>query len=345
MDPPPVCTDISATVTDGSSVQVQLACTGQTAYVEPSAPAHGTLSNFSATAGTITYTPAAAYLGADSFTFTASNAVGASYPATATITVNPALPPVDTTPPAISGQAKAGQRLSCATGSWKNSPIKYVYQWDRDGTPIQAATGSTYVVQKLDDGTTLTCTVTASNSAGAGSPATSKGFNVSVPVVKKCPAGTGSLSGSTLGLIRLGMTRDQVRHEYTHSSTRGSKYKDFFCLTPFGVRVGYASPKLLGELPKRERGKYAGRVIWASTDNARYAVAGIRAGATLTAAEKALPHGYLFRVGLNDWYIAPVRGASAVLKVRQGIVEEVGIAVKQLTGSHKADRELMTSFD
>jgi hypothetical protein len=80
-----------------------------------------------------------------------------------------------------------------------------------------------------------------------------------------------------------------------------------------------------------------------SSDKPRYAVDGIRAGATLTAAEQALKHGYLFRVGLNYWYIAPVRGASAVLKVRHGLVEEVWIAVKQLTGSHKADRELMTS--
>ena len=119
VSPAPVCADVSATVTDGGSVQVQLACTGETAYVEPSAPAHGTLSNFDPSTGTITYTPAAGYLGADSFTFTASNAVGASFPATATITVNPEQPPVDTTPPAISGQAKAGQRLPCGTGAWK----------------------------------------------------------------------------------------------------------------------------------------------------------------------------------------------------------------------------------
>ena len=113
MNPPPACTDVSATVTDGSSLQVQLVCTGQTAYVEPSTPAHGTLSNFDPAAGTVTYTPAAAYSGADSFTFTASNAVGASFPATATVTVNPEPAPVDSSPPAISGQAKAGQRLPC----------------------------------------------------------------------------------------------------------------------------------------------------------------------------------------------------------------------------------------
>jgi hypothetical protein len=34
-----------------------------------------------------------------------------------------------------------------------------------------------------------------------------------------------------------------------------------------------------------------------------------------------------------------------VLKVRNEIVDEVGIADKALTGSHKADRTLMTSFD
>jgi len=60
---------------------------------------------------------------------------------------------------------------------------------------------------------------------------------------------------------------------------------------------------------------------------------------------QALPHGDLFRVGLNYWYLAPAGGATAVLKERHGLVEEAGIAVKQLTGSRKADRELMTSFD
>jgi hypothetical protein len=74
-------------------------------------------------------------------------------------------------------------------------------------------------------------------------------------------------------------------------------------------------------------------------------VHGIRAGATLTDAETSLPNGYLFRVGLNYWYLAPAGGATAVLKVRQGLVEEIGIADKSLTGSHTADRKLMTSFD
>jgi hypothetical protein len=114
-------------------------------------------------------------------------------------------------------------------------------------------------------------------------------------------AATGTLSGTTLGLVRLGMTRGQARHVYTRSSTRGF--------------------------------------------TARYAVGGIRAGATLAAADQRLPHGYLFRVGLNYWYLAPTAGATAVLKVRHNLVEEIGIADERLTRTHNADRELMTSFD
>jgi hypothetical protein len=261
------------------------------------------------------------------------------------LTVAAVTKPVNTGAPSISGTGKAGTALSCAHGVWSGPPSGYTYAWARDGTLIQGATGSSYTVQKLDQGTAVTCTVTASNVLGKGPAATSKGFTVPVPPVPRCPPATGSLSGSKLGLIHLGMTKQQARHAYTHSSTRGQQYKDFFCLTPYGVRVGYASPKLLRGLPVRERGRYKGRVVWASTDNARYAVGGIRAGATLAAAEKALPHGYYFRVGANYWYLAPAQGATAVLKVRHNVVEEVGIAVKQLTGSHKADRELMTSFD
>jgi hypothetical protein len=186
--------------------------------------------------------------------------------------------------------------------------------------------------------------VTATNQSGSAQ-ATSNGVQVPVPFVLGCPAATGSVSGTTVGLAKLGMTRRQARHAFTHSSNRGFKFKDFFCLTPFGERVGYASPKLLKTLPRRERRKLAGRVVWISTDNARYADNGIRAGATLSAAEKALPHGDFFRVGKNFWYLAPAGTATAVLKVRHSIVEEIGIADKRLTRSHRDNRILMTSFE
>jgi hypothetical protein len=50
------------------------------------------------------------------------------------------------------------------------------------------------------------------------------------------------------------------------------------------------------------------------------------------------------RIGLNDWYLAPFGNARAVLKVRHGVVEEIGIAVKALTANHKIASRFLNSF-
>ncbi len=252
--------------------------------------------------------------------------------------------PVNTGLPVISGTAKAGKSLSCSKGSWTQTPTSFAYGWGLSGTPIQGASKSTYTVQKIDEGLTLTCNVTASNSIGKSSPATSKGVKVPVPHVQKCPGATGKLDGTTLGLVKLGMTRKQARSKYKHSSDRGKKYEDFFCLTPIGVRVGYASPKLLDTLPKAKRGKFKNRVIWASTSSAFYTLKGVRAGATIKAASRKLKTGKPFHIGKNIWYLASNGSSTAVLKVRQGIVEEIGIGDKALTTGHKAQRNFLNSF-
>jgi hypothetical protein len=202
------------------------------------------------------------------------------------------------------------------------------------------ATSSTYTVATLDEGTTLTCTVTAANTAGIASM-TSAGVNVPVPYVPRCPAASGSLSGSRLGSVRLGMTRAQAHHAYRHSSDRGEPYEDFFCLTPIGIRVGYASPKLVHAVPASPRG----RVVWASTSNPRYAIHGVRPGALLKAASRQLRLGQVLRIGLNDWYLAPDGSVTAVLKVRRGVVEEIGIAERALTSTRKQQSAFMRSFE
>jgi 6-phosphogluconolactonase (cycloisomerase 2 family) len=257
----------------------------------------------------------------------------------------PTGPPVETTAPTISGTADAHHTLTCSTGTWSNDPTRFAYQWYRDGTPIQGATASTYVVKTGDEQLTLTCSVTASNVDGAGSSATSaKTAGVAVPHVAKCPSATGTLAGITLGLVRLGMTRVQARHAYTRSSNRGKRYQDFFCLTPIGVRVGYASAKLLATVPKRERKSLAGRVIWASTASAYYAANGIRVGATVGAAGKALKLTGPIKIGANDWYVSRERSSTIVLKVRSGLIQEVGIGDRALTVGAKAQRNFLESF-
>jgi hypothetical protein len=251
--------------------------------------------------------------------------------------------PVVVIPPVIAGKAGVGVTLICAPGAWMNDPTAYTYQWNRDGSPLAGATGPTYVVTALDEGSFLTCTVTAKNAGGTGQ-STSAAIAVPIPAVPGCPRATGTLSGRTIGLIHLGMTREQARLAYRRHSNRGRRYEDFFCLTPIGIRVGYASPKLLRHLSSQEQAKVQGTVVWSSTSNPYYALDGIRAGDSITAARARLHTTAEFHVGRNTWYLARKRTLTAVLKVRNGKVQEVGIAVNALTATHQLESILMHSF-
>jgi hypothetical protein len=116
----------------------------------------------------------------------------------------PPLAPTNTEAPKISGTPAAGQTLRCSTGIWTNSPTKYEYEWSLDGTPIGGATDDEYEVPAGDEGHTLTCTVTASNAGGPGTPVTSEGttvivppVNITAPTVSGIPATGETLTCST----------------------------------------------------------------------------------------------------------------------------------------------------
>ena len=91
----------------------------------------------------------------------------------------PPSPPLDISPPSISGSAVQGQTLTEAHGSWSNSPTGYALQWQRCDSggsacsAISGATGQTYTLTAADVGSTIRVQETASNAAGAGVPATS----------------------------------------------------------------------------------------------------------------------------------------------------------------------------
>jgi hypothetical protein len=89
---PPTCSNVSATTSAGTAVSIQLTCTDSAgrvlSYAIAGPPAHGATSAFNSATGALTYTPAAGFSGADTFTFNATAGGQSSNTATVTITVN-----------------------------------------------------------------------------------------------------------------------------------------------------------------------------------------------------------------------------------------------------------------
>jgi hypothetical protein len=177
--------------------------------------------------------------------------------------------------------------------------------------------------------------------AGAAGPAP---VGSAAPVVNGCPAATGKVTGTTLGLLKLGETRAQARNVYASSTFRKTKYQDFFCLTPIGIRVGYWSPALLKTVPAHQRKRLTGRAVWASTTNSFYAIHGIRVGTLIARARKALKLTGPIRGGHNTWYLAHNQASTAVFKTQGRTITEIGIANKTLSTSHKRRVALLKSF-
>jgi len=164
------------------------------------------------------------------------------------------------------------------------------------------------------------------------------------PTALGCPTAAGRLGASQLGPLKLGMTRRAARAAFASPKTHGRRYMDFFCIRGGGIRVGYASPKLLRKLRTSRRRRFAGRLILALTNNPRYSVNGIRPRTRLSIARDRLRLTLPFVVGANTWYLAPNGPGRVILKVRHGIVVEIGIASAGLTRHRRSTHRFLTSF-
>jgi len=73
-----------------------------------------------------------------------------------------------------------GRTLTVQPGKWSVRDASFAYQWNRDGVPIEGATGERYVVTVEDAGAELTVTVTASAEGYADGTATTAGKSVAL---------------------------------------------------------------------------------------------------------------------------------------------------------------------
>ena len=93
--------------------------------------------------------------------------------------IGTALTPVVSVAPSITGAAQQGQTLTAAPGTWSDAAASPAYQWQKcdaagaNCADVPGQTGSTYVVQPTDVGTTLRVNVTATNRFGTSTPAAS----------------------------------------------------------------------------------------------------------------------------------------------------------------------------
>lgn len=105
--------------------------------------------------------------------------------------------------PSISGQVEVGATLSVTQGTYVgDAPMTITRNWQRNGANIAGATGTTYVVQTDDLGTSITCLETISNPLGTVT-ASSNVLRVSglAPSITTVPSIAGDKSiGGTLTL-------------------------------------------------------------------------------------------------------------------------------------------------
>lgn len=107
--------------------------------------------------------------------------------------------PINTVAPAVTGTTGLGDTLTSTDGTWTDdgSPA-FTYQWARDGVNIGGATAATRVIAAADQGHSLTCTVTNTDTHGATS-AVSNSVVVPGAVSAALPfPGTGALVAATL---------------------------------------------------------------------------------------------------------------------------------------------------
>jgi len=112
--------------------------------------------------------------------------------------------PLDTSPPVLSGTQSIGSTLSVTTGTWTaDTALTFTYQWYRTNVAITTSTASTYVIQSIDAGYILNCTVRATNTRGAYHTTSSNytGIISGPPINTFAPIVSGSfVLGSTLSI-------------------------------------------------------------------------------------------------------------------------------------------------
>jgi hypothetical protein len=158
-------------------------------------PAGNVVFGGSGNSRTATVTPAANSFGSATITVTVTDAGGG----TATDSFGVTVTPVNDAPtgaPAITGTTAEAQTLTAdPTGIGDADGLgTFSFQWNRGGTPIAGATGSTYLLVNADVGATLTVTASYTDAQGTAETLTS-GATSTVTNANDPPVGAPVITG------------------------------------------------------------------------------------------------------------------------------------------------------
>lgn len=231
-----------------------------------------------------TYTLVEADVGSTAtVTVTASNAAGdtaATSAATATVTEPVAPnPPVNVTPPALTGVPVQGAVLTCTTGVWTNDPtggtIIYAYQWEtsqNDGDTwddLAGATSGTLDTTSIGVGALVRCRVTAMDANGATQATTA-----AVAIVAPAPpnprvyAGVPRTFTVQFGPAKTGLAT--VGYHILGIGPDGSGYVDYQARTTSGVHEVVAGTGVYAvDLPESFfTAEFNGIIVWDTGEGA-----------------------------------------------------------------------------
>jgi hypothetical protein len=173
---------------------------------------------------------------------------------------------------------------------------------------------------------------------------TPPGYSQGGKTASRCQLATGRLRRANVGPLSLGMTRTRARQRITHYASHGRRHEDFFCLRPKGTRAGYGYKQLLKTLPKAQRRRLNGRIVFMSTAARRYQLHGVRPGTSVATARRRLHLSRAMKLGYNTWYLAPHGSNRVTLKTRHGKVLEIGLANGSLTSNRSRERRLLLAL-
>lgn len=202
-------------------------------------------------------------------------------------------------------------------------------------TSTQTLPGTTETQTVTTPGATTTVTTPVTTTIKTASPVTTP----------TCPAPVGAVGGSSVGALSIGMTQQQARATLQRYDVTQNKFDNFCLYHGWGIRLGYPTAALLKTVAASARSHFRGHVALALTANPYYALSGARPGQAVASVAKRLHLGKPFHVGTNDWYFGAAGYARGVLKVRHGVIQEVGLATLALTQSTAQQRLFINSFD